>query len=395
MKKILMGAAVIAALVALAYLFEWISLYIQINDKHLVSTSEAVYKNFDPIHPGRGLADYESDQSVDIPKSYGMLLIAELIRQEKGILPFRPSLHQIAGNWLLNNAQLSPDGNIGWGVPIAWDAFSDGSINPENTIYTISNAIVMNALLDWLEKSPSDAPRERIYQILDAMIKPYLEKTMRTPSGLLPYSLMACDRPYDTFNPAAYFSGQLQRYASMIDEKRGQKLRQMADQTMQVLLDNHQIDKRGRWYWYYSIQETTPNDLPHASYIVLGIRDYQRYGGRLSKQFDWLSVRDHLASFDRHGETLFGWPDFSTSIDRPARLYDVGIALHVVCNEPELRSTRNRLLQSIPKYRNAVGNYQKYPVASKLEANMGNRIVNEYVSYLYLGLLSCINKEKA
>lgn len=353
------------------------------------STIEAIYTQFDTNYPGRGLSDYESDQAVDIPKSYAMLLIAELIRQEKGILPDQPSLHGTAGYWLLSHASQNSDGYFGWSLPVAWDAFGDGSVNPAYTTYTINNAIVMHALLDWLEKSPSDAPRAIIYQELDAMIQPYLERSMRTPAGLLPYSLLACDRPYDVFNPAAYFAGQLQRYATMVGKRYSQQLREVADQTMQVLLNYAKRGKKDQWYWYYSAQEIRPNDLPHASYIALGIRDYQRYGGRLRRQFDWSSIRNHFVTFDRGESTLFGWPDFVSDVDRPARLYDVGIALHWICHESDMGLLREKLLQSVPRYRNAEGNYQKYPVDAGLEANMGDRVVNEYVSYLYLGLLSC------
>src|SRR5690606_22848440 len=31
-------------------------------------------------------------------------------------------------------------GRAGWGLPFAWDAFADGSVNPAETIYGITNA---------------------------------------------------------------------------------------------------------------------------------------------------------------------------------------------------------------------------------------------------------------
>jgi hypothetical protein len=353
------------------------------------SVIKSVRKGFNPSFPGRGLPDYESDKAEDIPKSYAMVLLAELIRQEKNIISEEPSLHKIAGSWLLDNAKSSSDGRAGWGVPIAWDAYGDGSENPPNTIYSISNAIVMHSLLDWLEKSPSDAPREQIHQTLDAMIEPYLATTMRTPAGLIPYSLMESDRRYDTFNPAIYFAGQLQRYSWMVEERYGKKLREIADQTMRALLLHRQKDHRGFWYWYYSVQEATPNDLPHASYIVLGIRDYIRYGGLLADDFDWPAVRDHLSSFDRGEATLFAWPDFSKDVILPARLYDLGIALHLACEDPALSTFRDRLLGSVLYYRNAEGRYQKYPLGSGLDGNKGSRVVNEYEAYLFFGLVTC------
>ena len=390
MKKVgLLGIATLLS-VSLLVVFFWEANSGKANNDQLSpSVIRSVYARLDPNHPGRGLPDYESDQPEDIPKSYAMVLIAELLRQEKGISPELPSLHVKAGNWLLEHSRKSPDGRVGWGVPVAWDAYGDGSINPEHTIYTISNAIVMQALLDWLDKSPSDAPRERIYQVLDAMIKPYLDESVRTPEGLLPYSLMDSDRRYDTFNPAIYFAGQLQRYSWLVDESYGKKLREIADQTMRALISHRQQDQRGHWYWHYSVQEKTPNDLPHASYIVLGIRDYLQHGGGLAKYFDWPAVRDHLFSFKRKDATLFAWPDFSKDIVLPARLYDIGIAMYVSCHEKTLKPLSHSLLESVQYYRNSSGGYQKYPVGSGQDEKKGNRVVNEYEAYLLLGLVSC------
>src|SRR5690606_11942402 len=117
-----------------------------------------------------------------------------------------------AGQWLLQHDDENQDGTIGWGVPVAWDAYGDGSVNPKDTEYTISTAIAVDALLSWLDFSDTSL-HARILNTVEQSLEPYLDGSMRTPAGLLPYSLMPSDRKYDTFNPAAYLAGQLQRFS--------------------------------------------------------------------------------------------------------------------------------------------------------------------------------------
>src|SRR5690606_28257631 len=119
-----------------------------------------------------------------------------------------------AGQWLLQHGDENQNGIIGWGVPVAWDAYGDGSINPKDTEYTISTAIAVDALLSWLDFSDADL-RAKILDVIERSLEPYLNSSMRTPAGLLPYSLMVSDRRYDTFNPAAYLAGQMQRFSHL------------------------------------------------------------------------------------------------------------------------------------------------------------------------------------
>ena len=173
-----------------------------------------VVANIDPDHPGRGLADYPSDEPADVPKSYALILLGavEEARGQK-----RQGINELggkAGKWLIENSDANGDGIIGWGVPIAWDAYGDGSINPENTEYSISTAIVIDALLGWVDYV-NDKQKQQILTLVERAFRPYLPAGMRTPAGLLPYSLLEQDRKYDTFNSAVYPAGQMQRYAEI------------------------------------------------------------------------------------------------------------------------------------------------------------------------------------
>lgn len=351
---------------------------------------ESLQQRLDKTLPGFGLTDYPSDTPDHIPKGYAMVLLGEIDRGRVIGAGGVPDPGPAAGFWLLDHADQNGDGVIGWGVPVAWDAYGDGSVNPANTEYTIATAIVIHALLDWMEASPQ-APRQRIVDVVGNALLPYLDPLMRTPAGLLPYSLRDSDRPYDTFNPAAYLAGQMQRFSRMTpDAKMSSKLRAAADATMQVLLDQRQITPDGAgWYWNYSIQESVANDLPHASYIVDGIITYMAYAGRLSDSFERAKVSAHLMDFpDSATGAVRAWPRFRPDVTVPARLYDLGIAMHVACAEPALTSMRGILFAQLPAYRDADGHYRKYPMAT----DQRNLVVTEYENYLFRGLASCAAK---
>lgn len=348
-----------------------------------------LHERVNPEHPGRGTTDYPGNTAEDVPKSYAMVLLAELDRQDAGLKPESRSMAAAAGRWLLDHSDENGDGVIGWGVPVAWDAYGDGSINPSNTEYTISTAIVVDALLTWSERD-ADAPVREIMDTVDRSLQPYLDKAMRTPSGLVPYSLQVSDRPYDTFNPAAYLAGQLQRFSRKTQNpERQMQLRAVADDTMRSLLEHRKNSPlKGRWYWNYSVQEEVANDLPHAGYIIDGIRTYIAYDGLLADRFDRFAVLAHLRDFPVGGETVRAWPLFRRDVAVPARSYDLGFALHLVCSEPYVADLRDTMLAILPRYRNEQGQYTKYPAGTEGQEVLS---VAEYEAYLYRGVLTCLS----
>jgi len=163
--------------------------------------------------PGFGVTDYPGHAEGDVPKSYAMVLLAELDRRGRAWRAGEANLARVAGDWLLANADSNGDGVIGWGLPVAWDAYDDGSTNSAHTEYTITTAIVIDALLTWAERD-AQAPRARIREVVHAAVRPYLDPRVASPSGMAPYSLAAADRRYDTFNPAAYLAGRSSARAS-------------------------------------------------------------------------------------------------------------------------------------------------------------------------------------
>ena len=335
---------------------------------------DALLAKLDATQPGFGAMDYPGGDPGHIVKSYAMVLISEIRRgYSEGIDTLTPHARG-AANWILANADMDGDSIIGWGVPASWDAFSDGSINPTNTEYTISTGIAIEALLDWLEYDPS-APRTEILATVGAAIEPYLDSANLSPSGMLPYSLQASDVPYDCFNPAAFMAGELQRAQALFPQYQP-RLQEVTDMTFQALIDHHKLDSTGHWYWSYSLSEDVSNDLPHASYIIHGICRYQRYGGTLSDQFDRELVAGHLKSF-LAGDSIRGWFDRN---DTYPRSYGLGMALEVAVTE-NLPVVRDQLRDWLLTYRTNQG-FCKYP---------GDSIyVNEYQAYAMNGLSACL-----
>ncbi|MCG6121922.1 MAG: hypothetical protein MEP57_04345 [Microvirga sp.] len=347
-----------------------------------------LHARFEPDRPGYGAADYPGYGAVHIPKSYAKILLAEVERRRHGLRPDLSDLSAVAGRWLLDNADVNDDGVVGWGVPIAWDAYGDGSENPADTEYTISTAIVVDALLTWMEADPT-APGDEIITVVAQSLVPYTQPEMRSPSGMAPYSLLVWDRVYDTFNPAAYLAGQLQRFSRIApDADFGRKLADTADATARALLDQKRVNpETGSWHWTYSIQENVANDLPHASYIVDGVLKYAAYGGRLAAEFDIEAIVAHLREFhDPELGYVRGWPRLQDNIDRMARTYDIGMAMTLACNNPQIADLGPVFASDIPKYRVGDEGFLKYPVGADFVDPL---VVNEYEAYLYRGAVAC------
>lgn len=349
----------------------------------LVQDYRRLLGQFDKTHPGRGIADYPGNAVVDIPKAYAMVLKAEIAASGDGA---DMGIADAAARWLLTHSDEGGHGFAGWGVPVAWDAYGDGSENPAHTKYTIATAIVIDALLDWLAFKPR-LEREKTLATIRSAISPYLDDRVLSPSGLFPYSLAEADRGYDTFNPAIYLAGSIQRFSALeSDAALRARMREAADKTMAVLLAHRRISPGGGWYWTYSISENVPNDLAHAGYIIRGIELYVRHGGTLASKFTPERSTRHVSEFVQPWSSrVLAWPRFRTDVDIPARSYDLGMGLYIACRESSLTSTADQMLRSIPDYRTAEGAYLKYPIGVP-----GSPVViREYETYLLLGMAAC------
>lgn len=350
----------------------------------LAALRDSLRARLDPKFPGRGVTDYPGNTSDDVSKAYAMVLKAETEWARRTGRPVS-ELAVASGMFLLEHSDERRDGFPGWGVPIAWDPYGDGSVNPAHTKYTISTGIAIDALLDWAEVDPK-APRARIFNLMIGAARPYLREGALSPSGLLPYSLEAVDRPYDTFNPAAYLAGVMQRLSGFPEAAEiRDSLRAVADKTIEAHLAQRRSTQAGAWYWNYSINENVPNDLAHAGYVIYGLRLYAQEGGKLAGKLDVPAIEKHLADFvGEPADRLFAWPMFRQDTNTPARSYDLGMGLYLTCvvGRPDL--TR-RYARSLARYRAPEGAYLKYPP----DYNAPALSVREYEAYILLGLSRC------
>lgn len=345
---------------------------------------ESLLGHFSEANPGRGVLDYPGNESADYAKSYAMFLSAELLRAERDPDFQLSKRGENAGYWLLDNADIDGDGVVGWGLPVGWDAYGDGTVNPPHTIYTITTAIVINGLLDWLEIDPY-APKDRIIATVDAAFQPFLVAEIMTPDGLLPYSLSSNDRGYSTFNPAAYMAGQMQRFSEIVpDFEKRDRLRFVSDMVMMSLLNNKRLDQNGGWYWNYSVDENVPNDAAHAIYIIDGIYQYKQHQGSIADQFNWIAINRHVILFYSPEDRQFKrFPQITNnSYPGQPRLYELGMLMYYM-GKFGLQEAGDTLFTFSIAYRLPDGTYAKLPVG---EEDSGNSlVVNEYMSYLLYG----------
>ena len=164
------------------------------------------------------------------------------------------------------------------------------------------------------------------------------------------------------------------------------RMREVADTTMAVLLRERQYAPNGHWYWYYSLGEAIPNDLAHAGYIIHGIHLYAAHGGRLASKFPLPTVRAHLADYEGGSSwPITEWPKFRTDVSVPARTYDIGMGLFLVCTLGLDETVSTSMLQALSHYRESDGSYLKQPRGFASVPI----VVREYETYVLLGLAAC------
>lgn len=338
---------------------------------------------FDKEFPGRGLQDYDGSVIDDYAKSYAVFLSAE-INRAKATTPFKLSEQgRAAGEWLLANSDQNGNGVTGWELPVAWDAYGDGTINPAGTEYTITTGIVINSLLDWYENDPS-APKDKILQTVIAATQPFIDGTHQTLDGFIPYSFSHFDDAYVTYNSATYMLGQLQRISTFVDDTQLKlDLTNFADQAMQRVIADHLELSDGSWYWLYGDLAGGLNELAHATYIVDGIRNYILYSGNLADQIEWKAILKYLDTYSSFGGlSVYEYqPGDGTTLNDYPRLYDLGSYLRLVSlckpNTPLLIN----LVDLSEKYQVTSGHYAKYIYPESDNA----LVINEYESFILYG----------
>jgi hypothetical protein len=321
---------------------------------------DEILATLDPRLPGRGV-DVTHATPKNEPPAFAGILGAEGLRYK--VTGSHSALRRArrCGRWLLRNSDLNHNGVVGWGLPSAYDAFGDGTLNPANTEYTITTASVINKLLEW-PLFDRRAPRRRIHAAIRRAFAPYLRvgrssSAGRTPTGLFGYSLLRHDRRFDVYNVGAFMAGVMQRASRRLRGRSlRRRLRAAADENMRVLLRARRASPAGRAYWLYGTEPgSRSNELGHASIIIRGVRAYQRNAGRLRRGFRSRPLLDHVGEF-RAGERWLRRPAFD---GRPELITGTGgLPFSLAFSEPRLRHLESSLLGELRRHELSPGRYE-------------------------------------
>lgn len=308
-------------------------------DPGAVPTAKDVLSTFDVTHPGRG-SDYFTEKPTDHAMAYGLYASAAALTKDI-------SASIVAADWLVDNAHPTP-GATGWGLPFAWDAFSDGSTNPVSTVYGITVAICIAGLLDTFELTKDERYAAMARAALD-YYRPFFQETEH--GGYFWYS----DQPSDaieTLNVSAMLSGQYARAGALFER---QDFIDVAAKGATYIWQRRLHSRFGD-YWPYSTTQQKPNDDAHAAYIVQGLLDYQRATD--TAEFDLAEAIRYLGAFTGPGGVTRFVPhedDLSPEARKmPALLWGVGMLVYTLAEAGDLEAAK-RTAEHIHLYRHENG----------------------------------------
>lgn len=154
----------------------------------------------------------------------------------------------------------------GWGLGYAWAAFAKEIPNPASTSYAITNAMVIQGLLEAGAVDESDGELAVIWaaQLFDS-------------GGFYRYSEHAQDA-VDTPNASAMWAGVCRRllieHPQLVPDGRDEVLGRV-DEAIRHIVD---LAEPGPW-WMASARTRRPDDLIHHGYTLWGTELYRRWGG--------------------------------------------------------------------------------------------------------------------
>lgn len=279
------------------------------------------------------------------PMTYGLVLSAEALHYKA--IPNEESHERIknAVKWIIDNSDLNNDGNPGWGLPQSYDAFADGTTNPENHPYTITTAIVLEGLLDALSIDTiwSEMEKQMIKDLISDVILYWINNVYvgDDETGYLGYSEEPTDMVYTPNVSGMFLSGMVRavvEHGDIFDIEEKQFVLRRINSIMNKLINSVQLEN-GLPYWDYADYPekysgaNPPNDLVHHVYILWGIEQYRDCLTDIAIPFD----RKHsIASVDSfwRGDKIYSYPKNVVFVGekehlngRPSNLWGVGMML--------------------------------------------------------------------
>lgn len=255
--------------------------------------------------------------------------------------------------WLVGHTA-APD-KSGWGLPVPWGAFGDGSVNPASAVYGITDALAVSALLNVYDAT-KDA---RYLNAAHAALSEYAAYFKPTADGgYFWYSDQLSDA-IDTANVTAMLAGQYARAAHYFHDS---SFAEFARLTHAHVIATHKTIGNAS-YWFYSPtgKAAYVNDLVHHALIIKGLLDYGQHTGDQTGIAEALAYLPHFWD----AKTIYQFPRHngvsSTLPVRPAQLWGIGMLAYVSARAGDAR-TALHAVNALPKYKtDRPGVYGQFP----------------------------------
>lgn len=278
------------------------------------------------------------------PMTYGLILSAESIHYRASRTNESKERIRNATKWLIDNSDLNGDGKPGWGLPQAWDAFSDGTTNPENHPYSITTSIVLEGLLDSLNIKNfwTEDEEKEIKELISEVVLYWLENVYIGDdlTGFIGYSIEPSDM-HNCPNISGMFLSNLVRIVTEQSDIFNNAEKQFVMKKMHAIanqLVNEAIIEENSPYWDYVVYEnpkslSKQNDLVHHIYVLWGIEEYRQHFDKIAIPF---TLSDSIKSVNNflRDDKIYGYPQHKTYTGsqesfntRPSNLWGAGMML--------------------------------------------------------------------
>jgi len=312
------------------------------------SSYSKTISGFDSTFPGYGIDTAFQEYKLHYPMAYALFASAEskryLISQESSALANSVA----AVEWLVKHKELS--GEVGWGLPFAWDAFGDGSLNKEHTVCGIViTVLVVQALLDVvdaLERSPENTliKIQTLIETAQSAIRSFLDNRFdRVGEHSVFWYSTNPDDSYHVLHATSMLVGQIQRLSNYVDSpQEAHELSLIAHQGFLYIIESARLDEEGNLQWLYEGKDwpddrkKRPNDLVHEVYVIQGLTDYAKYGGADPNLINPIELYGSFTQFLGSNQ-VFEWPSTwkpeiqsrKELLGKPVRLWGASYAIHV------------------------------------------------------------------
>jgi len=296
-------------------------------------TFDSLIAEFDPVLPGYGYDRAGATQKSIQEMALGTYLVATV--QAGAIAEAKVAAEQLLA--MRHNVA-----GVGWGLGFAWDAFGDGSINPGDTIYGVTIAIVVRGLFDIYDVTKDSKYKDAALEALAYYrATAYTASTIGPDGGLFWYSDQPSDKTFAVLNVVSMLMGQYARAYSYTSDADYEDVVRRCERYLWAL---KQTAESGI-YWPYKYGKNAGsgyNDPVHSAFVVQGFLDAAKY---LEPQYDITPAVDYLVA--QAAEMTTGHQ----------RLWGVGMMMYTLAEAGRMASVDALVENVLPRFRRPDGRY--------------------------------------